>query len=97
MSDTPEGLGSRKWSLYVDSTGQLLLMQGNKTIATIHDAAAKHLLVSAPQLWTEANDLLVATKAALTNGEEFPTAVLRLGNVVAKAVNKTGWGQVSQS
>lgn len=97
MSVTPEGIGGKKWSLYVDSTGQLLLMEGNKTIASIVDANFKHLLVAAPQLWTEANELLVATKAAMPANEALPAAVERLSNVVAKAVNKDDWRKVSQA
>ncbi len=96
MPDTPEGIGALKWSFLKEDDGKLYLMQGKTRLAEILNPAIKMMLVAAPQLWTGANDLLVATDS-IKDFEHQPEVVQRMGNALAKAVGKTNWREVVQS
>lgn len=96
MPDTPEGIGALKFSLIRE--GPIVkLMRGSTLIATLAPGADDylHLLVSSPQLWTAANDILVASDS-IKDYEHQPEVVKRLGNAVAKSVDKGNWREVLQ-
>lgn len=96
MAETAEGIGSRKWSYQRTSDGILILMEGTKPIAALTEEGAKvfQLLVTAPQLWEEANQL-VKGSVALGNLGGI-SAECRLANLVAKAAGRSSWKEVDQ-
>ena len=101
MIDTPEGIASQKWSFQVDGeSGELTLSQGAIRLAKLTKTGEtfKLLLVTCPQLWNAANDVvLLATKIADKNGEQVHPEIKLLGEMVAKAVGKQDWRTVLQS
>lgn len=105
MVESAEGIGSRKWSLdregrelaRDDPSHSVRLMEGTKWLASLtHEGeAVLHLLVTAPQLWGAANDLV---KLIASGREAMGSAeATALANTVAKAVGKDDWRQVLQS
>lgn len=104
MVETPEGIGSQKFSLSKDiviATAEGLnvrfevaLMQGKTVIAALspEGETVKSLLVTAPQLWDAANDLI---RELVRNGRT-DLASSPLANMVAKSVGKTDWKDVAQ-
>ena len=93
MTETAEGISGRKWSVSTEG-GQTRVMEGTRCICVVEDHAVLHLLVTAPQLWGEANDVLLQSRK--DDGE--PSSLFaRLRAVVAKAVNKTSWAAVAQA
>jgi hypothetical protein len=109
MVESPEGIGSRKWSIGRDSDGYPALMQGAHVIARLTEPDPTrptgasgmellHLLVTAPQLWDAANQLFVKL-AAIKPGcaADLQADYQYLQNMVAKAVNKDDWAKVLQA
>lgn len=107
MDVTAEGLGGRKWS-WQEKPGEggmeRVLSQGALEIAVLrepHGREVQHLLVTAPQLWTAANEVVAAEQAFLeddtnANSNRCVTAVMALADMVAKAVGKQRWADVAQ-
>ena len=95
MVESAEGIGSRKWSFLRDADG-LWLMQGKHQIArlTAEGERVLHLLVTAPQLWDAANEVMKA--AGTADMSRIGPAAISLGNMVAKSVNKQDWKEVAQ-
>lgn len=95
MIESAEWIGGRKWSLERDAEGARL-QQGVTQLARLSPAGEKAqlLLVTAPQLWDAANELvkLVAAGREAMGTDEL----VRLANMVAKAVGKTEWKDVLQ-
>lgn len=91
MIESAEGIGSRKWSFLPGEHG-LDLMEGTKRLATLTDEGKKvlHLLVTAPQLWEAANEVIKSEYESIDG-------VNRLMNAVAKSVGKDDWKKVLQS
>lgn len=88
MLASPEGVGSLKFSLArFDSV--LQLMRGATPLAALSPdgEGVMLLLVTAPQVWEAAHDLLkaVSAKGPLTPAEE------RLAGMLAKAAGKNRW------
>lgn len=109
MSETPEGIGGRKWSLIraTDGSDGMDLMEGQKKLATLTADGAKlfALFVTVPQLWEAANAAVKAPQALLkadgvplaTKDAAIAAAYERLANMVAKAVGKDEWTKVLQA
>lgn len=101
MVETPEGIGARKFSMLrqesLDSNKKVSLMQGSTELAALTPAgeAVFRLLVTSPQLWDAANAFILkaAGEAFVETFPEFQT----LKAMVAKAVGKDSWKEVSQS
>lgn len=79
------------------------LMQGAVELAPLLPAGkqVKFLLVTAPQLWEAANEVVAAERAFLAkdtnvNADRCATAVTALADMVAKAVGKQDWKDVLQ-
>ncbi len=110
MVGTPEGIGSRKWSLGRDADGYPALMQGKFVVARLTEVppagetdtasgmSVKNLLVTAPQLWDAANELVkfIMNNVAQSPGATPNPLAVTLANMVAKSVGKTDWNDVSQ-
>lgn len=95
MSDTPEGIGSLKFSLLrVDNVLQVHLGRTPLAALSIDGEAHMFLFITAPQLWDAANDIL----KALQSNSDAPAlaARARLQNLVAKAAGKDRWEDVKQ-
>lgn len=107
MVESAEGIGSRKWSLFKDEAERLMLMQGKTEVASIILPEAMSLLVTAPQLWDAANELVKAYrqaearrgagKSTTEDVDVVHAAQMRLANMVAKGVGKDDWTKVLQS
>lgn len=103
MSETPEGIGGRKWSLLrhtkIGGLTFVTLQEGITELASLTEDGerVKSLLVTAPQLWDTANNLLQAYAQSLPDPTEQARAWEALANMVAKAVGKTAWEQVIQN
>lgn len=95
MYETPEGIGSRKFSLRREDH-ILTLMQGATPLAALSPEGEKvmFLLVTAPQLWESANDVLRILHKAQAGA--LGPASKRLGNMIAKSVGKDKWADVEQ-
>lgn len=95
MYEMPEGVGSRKWSLRREDS-ILTLMQGKDPLAALSPDGEKVmlLLVTCPQLWDAANDVLRTLYTAQAGA--LGPASKRLANMVAKAVGKDKWEDVQQ-
>ena len=95
MVETAEGIGSRKFSILRDESGTWL-MEGAHQIArlTTRGEQVLHLLVTAPQLWDAANEVMKA--AGTADMSRIGPAAISLGNMVAKSVNKQDWKEVAQ-
>lgn len=102
MAESAEGIGSRKWSLLREDDG-VWLMQGAHRIARLEKMgeAVLLLLVTAPQLWDAANDVMKQTDGAGPSALEDSGLTVGardyLGNMVAKAVGKQDWKDVAQA
>ena len=96
MSD--EGIGSRKWSLLRQDDG-LYVMEGAQTriVRAERDDKLLDLVITAPQLWDAANQLMLAMHAKVQNQDAQVRAVRYLENMVAKAVRKTAYTDVLQA
>ena len=91
MVESIEGIGGLHWSFGRDEAGMVQLMQGKTALATLSAVGEQHklLLVTVPQVWEAADDLLTL----IASGQEAmgsPLAV-RLGNALAKAVGEEAW------
>lgn len=106
MNETDEGIGSRKWSFEPTAEG-LFLNQGTYRLARIEpmkdvveSLKVRMLLVTAPQLWDAANELLkLLTAVGAPLGEasfQRDQAISILANMVAKSVGKTNYEDVLQ-
>lgn len=103
MDATVEGIGGLKWSVerklvtdaVLPTTIHTYLMQGRTVVAEIEDARHLQLLVTAPQLWDAANEMVKAFRDAGRPGA-LEKAAADLGLMVAKAVGKDDWGRVLQ-
>jgi hypothetical protein len=98
MSETPEGIGSRKWSLARE--GALRVMHGTTEIATLtlDGEDVKHLLVTAPQLWDAANEMIKhAMVVSAAEKAQLNEHVKHLADMVAKAVGKNSYADVKQA
>jgi hypothetical protein len=99
MVESPEGIGLRKWSFLQETEGKdtdgLYLMEGKTKLALITEdgKAILHLLVTTPQLWTAANEVVLTLEV----GGDMPVALIRLKNALAKAVSKDDWSKVRQA
>lgn len=102
MSETAEGIGGRKWSLLRVREDAIALMEGKTEVALMTSPLGdqtKLLLVTAPQLWAAANELIkVADSINLQEhvGGKTNAALKQLADMVAKAVGKTDWKEVLQ-
>ena len=97
MVETAEGIGGRKWELARNgATAETEIKEGVNTVALVRDRGVLHLLVTAPELWDAANDLLRTWHDDKSADVEFANALDRLSNMVAKAVGKTSWSDVAQ-
>jgi hypothetical protein len=105
MTDTAEGIGSRKWSYQVRERDDaqmvsktLVLSQGVIELAalTADGERVKHLLVTAPQLWAAANAVIIEHRSGDTLMVGLDSKIFALAEMVAKAVGKQAWEQVEQ-
>lgn len=101
MAESAEGIGGRKWSVgRAGTSGRMTINEGATVLAelTPQGEAVFNLLVTAPQLWDAANDLI---KTMGTEGGPratfAPEQRQKLANMVAKAVNKDEWAHVAQA
>lgn len=101
MAESAEGIGARKWSLLKDGD-VVVVHQGITPLAALTPAGeqVKHLIVTAPQLWEAANDLLKVLSNIIPPdgppGLALIKATERVGNMVAKSVDKADWRKVVQ-
>lgn len=109
MNDTPEGMSGRKFSFLrepfqgdetkiVPNGGPIWLMQGAIPLASLTKTGdeIKFLLVTSPQLWSAANEV-VYEAVKLVGYEKLNPQLKALAQMVAKAVGKAEWRGVLQS
>jgi hypothetical protein len=103
MAESTEGIGSRKWSLLRTDDNVVVVHQGKTPLAALtpDGLKVKELIVTSPQLWEAANDMIQALKLFDTvNSAEMVVRVhaarSALMKAVAKAAGKDDWYKVLQ-